>query len=72
MKNSGICIATLLGGMLIGSALTMLLTPKSGPEMRKQIRDMLNDELARVKDKADKVRAEVQEEMEELRCRCDD
>lgn len=72
MKNSGICIATLLGGMLIGSALTMLFTPKSGPEMRKQIRDMLNDELARVKDKADKVRAEVQEEMEELRCRCDD
>ncbi len=72
MKNSGICIATLLGGMLIGSALTMLLTPKSGPEMRKQIRDLLNDELARVKDKAGKLRAQVEEEMDAMRCPCDD
>ena len=37
MKNTGIVIASLVGGMIIGSALTMLFTPQSGAELRKQI-----------------------------------
>ena len=32
MKNTGIAIVSLVGGMIIGSALTMLFTPQSGPE----------------------------------------
>ena len=38
MKNTGIVIASLVGGMIIGSALTMLFTPQSGAELRKQIK----------------------------------
>ena len=33
MKNTGIAIVSLVGGMIIGSALTMLFTPQSGPEL---------------------------------------
>ena len=44
MKNTGIILASLLGGLIVGSALTMLFTPQSGPETRKQIKDFINDE----------------------------
>lgn len=45
MKNTGIVIASLVGGMIIGSALTMLFTPQSGAELRKQIKDLIGDEV---------------------------
>jgi len=61
MKNTGICIASLVGGMVIGSALAMLLTPQSGPELRHAIRDVFDRELNKVKD-----------EMDKMRCRCDE
>lgn len=68
MKNSGIVIASLLGGMLIGSAITMLLTPRSGPELRRKIKDLVNDELDRVQDKI----GEVEERIDEIRCQCEE
>ncbi|HJA96283.1 MAG TPA: YtxH domain-containing protein [Candidatus Alistipes faecavium] len=68
MKNSGIVIASLLGGMLIGSAITMLLTPQSGPELRRKIKDLVNDELDRVQDKI----GEVEERIDEIRCQCEE
>lgn len=49
MKNTGIVIASLLGGMIVGSALTMLFTPHSGEEMRKHIKDFIDDELEKVR-----------------------
>lgn len=64
MKNSGICIAaSLIGGMLIGSALTLLFTPKSGPEVRRQLRDLVDDEKKRMRRKA----GEVREALDEIR-----
>ena len=45
MKNTGIAIVSLVGGMIIGSALTMLFTPQSGAELRKQIKDLIGDEV---------------------------
>ena len=66
MKNTGIVIGALVGGMLIGSALTMLLTPQSGPEQRRKIKESLGDEIARVKEKLN----QVEEQIEEARCRC--
>ncbi|MDE6070128.1 MAG: YtxH domain-containing protein, partial [Alistipes sp.] len=42
MKNTGIIITSLLGGLIVGSALTMLFTPQSGTETRKQIKDFIN------------------------------
>ena len=41
MKHTGICIASLVGGMVLGSALAMLFTPQSGPELRQSIRDLI-------------------------------
>ena len=43
MKNTGIAIVSLVGGMIIGSALTMLFTPQSGPELRQKIKDSIDD-----------------------------
>ena len=55
MKNTCICIASLVGGMVIGSALAMLLTPQSGPELRRAIRETLDREIGKVKDEVDKM-----------------
>lgn len=66
MKNTGITIASLVGGMIIGSALTMLFTPQSGAELRKQIKDLIDDEVDKFKEKVEKVK----EQIEESRCTC--
>lgn len=47
MKNTGIVIVSLVGGLIIGSALTMLVTPQSGPELRRRIKDTLDSEIDR-------------------------
>lgn len=62
MKNTGIAIVSLVGGMILGSALTMLLTPQSGPELRSSIKDMLDKELDKVRCRCD----------EKGNCECDD
>ncbi len=67
MKNTGIILASLLGGLIVGSALTMLFAPQSGPETRKQIKDFINDEIDKMKEKVDK----VHDKIEEARCHCD-
>lgn len=68
MKNTGIAIISLVGGLIIGSALTMLFTPQSGPELRRKIKDSIDDEIERVKNKLN----EVEEQIEEARCRCEE
>lgn len=68
MKNTGIVIASLVGGMILGSALTMLFTPQSGPELRRKIKESLGDEIDRMKEKLN----EVEEQIEQARCKCDD
>ena len=55
MKNTGIAIVSLVGGMIIGSALTMLFTPQSGPELCQKLKDSIDDEIDKVKDKLGKV-----------------
>lgn len=68
MKNTGIAIVSLVGGLIIGSALTMLFTPQSGPELRRKIKESLGDEIDRMKEKLN----EVEEHIEQARCKCDD
>lgn len=68
MKNTGIVIVSLVGGLIIGSALTMLFTPQSGPELRRKIKETLDDEIERVKNKL----SEVEQQIEETRCRCNE
>lgn len=49
MKNTCYCITSLVGGMLVGAALAMLFTPKSGPELREYIRDFVDKEIDRTR-----------------------
>lgn len=63
MKNTGIVIASLVGGMILGSALTMLLTPQSGPELRRQIKDFVDEEINRSKAEGRQGAEKVQEKM---------
>mgnify|MGYP001534243490 CR=1 FL=1 len=68
MKNTGLCIISMLGGAIVGSVLTMFLTPQSGPELRRKIKESLGDEIDRMKEKLN----EVEEQIEQARCKCDD
>ncbi|MDE6623260.1 MAG: YtxH domain-containing protein [Alistipes sp.] len=61
MKNTGIVITSLVGGLIVGSALTMLFTPHSGPEMRRHLKNFFDDEMDKMKSELDK-----------LRCKCDE
>ena len=49
MKQSGLCIVSLLGGALMGAAIAMLVTPKSGRQMREQIRDFIDEEIEKIR-----------------------
>ena len=55
MKNSGICFVSLLGGMLVGAAVSMLLTPQSGPELRKAIKNFVDKEADKARTKYNEV-----------------
>ena len=55
MKNSGICFVSLLGGMLVGAAVSMLLTPQSGPELRKAIKNFVDNEVDKSRTKYNEV-----------------
>ena len=57
----------MLGGMVIGATLAMLLTPQSGPELRRQIKDFATDELAKAKAAARKAQGKAEEKIEEVR-----
>jgi gas vesicle protein len=45
MKQTGLCIVSLLGGALLGAAAAMLLTPKTGCQMRDSLRDFIADHM---------------------------
>ena len=45
-----------------------LFMPQSGPELRQKIKDSIDDEIDKVKDKLGKVEREI----EEARCKCDE
>lgn len=72
MRHTTICVASLLGGMIIGSALAMLLTPQSGPALRHKIKDLVEEEVDMLKSKAEQLQSKLQSEIEEARCKCND
>lgn len=45
MKHTGLCLVSLLGGALIGATVAMLVTPKTGHQMRDSLRDFLDEHL---------------------------
>lgn len=68
MKNTGIVFGSLLCGMLVGSAIAMLLTPKSGPELRSKIKDYYDEGVDALKEKV----SMMEEKLEEARCNCNE
>lgn len=49
MKNSG--ILAFIGGAVAGAAVALLLAPKSGEQTRRMIKDFVDQEVDRVKQK---------------------
>ena len=50
MKSTGICsLVSFLGGILVGSMVAVLTTPQSGPELRKKIRDYVDQEADKMR-----------------------
>lgn len=72
MRHTTICVASLLGGMIIGSALAMLLTPQSGPALRHKIKDFVDEEVDKMKMKADEIHDRLKAGIEEARCKCEE
>ncbi len=54
MKNNGICsLVSFWGGMLVGSVVAMLVTPQSGPDLRKKISDYVDREADKIRCRCD-------------------
>ena len=51
----------MLGGMVLGSVITLLATPKSGAEVRGQIKDLVIRVARKVLDKYHEVEGKVEE-----------
>lgn len=67
MKESGLCIISFIGGILVGSAVTMFVTPKSGKEMRGSIRDLVNGELEKIRCRCNDIEQEMEESVKTTR-----
>jgi len=54
MKNNGICsLISFLGGALVGSVVTMLVTPQSGPDLRRKISNYVEREADKIRCQCD-------------------
>ena len=58
MKDSVLCVFSMLGGMILGSAVALALTPKTGREWRDSIRDFVDKEIDKVRCHCNEVAAE--------------
>jgi hypothetical protein len=47
MKQTTLCLLSMLGGAAIGSAVALAFAPKTGKEMRGMVRDFLNEEISK-------------------------
>ena len=59
---------TLLGGMILGSAIAMMLTPQSGPELRHNIKHLMDKGADKLHEKI----REMEEKIDTMACRCNE
>lgn len=45
MRKACMILTSVVGGAILGSAITMFMTPKSGEEMRKDAQNLFNEQL---------------------------
>ncbi len=60
MKKTCIILGSILGGAMVGSAVTMLCCPKSGAEFRRDAHKMMVDKFNK-----------LQEQIKGMGCNCD-
>lgn len=53
MKKTVVILSSLVGGAVLGSALTMFMTPKSGADMRKKAHSKIMDQLSTIQEAID-------------------
>ncbi len=51
MKKTVVILSSVVGGAVLGSALTMFLAPKTGAEMRKTAHSKIMDQLTAIQEK---------------------
>lgn len=54
-----------IGGAMVGAAAALLLTPKTGDEVRQQIADVAEDAKQKVKEYCEQVKSELEQAMEQ-------
>lgn len=67
--NSGAVMGAFLGGALVGGVIALLFAPRSGAETREMIRDLVDEEIEAVKDKAADAREYVEGEIDRYKRR---
>lgn len=50
MKKTLVILSSAVGGAVLGSALTMFMTPKSGPEMRNKAHSKIMEQLSSIQE----------------------
>ncbi len=50
MKKACTILCSTLGGAIIGSAIAILFAPKSGEQMRKDVKGMIVDQIGRLQE----------------------
>lgn len=61
MKNLIKTTIVFAAGAAVGAAVAMLLTPKTGEEIRTQLRDLAEDAKKRAQDYCEQVKKEIEE-----------
>lgn len=59
MNNVAKGVALLIGGAIAGAAIALLLTPKTGEELRKEMRDLAEEAKKRTEDFCRQVSADI-------------
>jgi gas vesicle protein len=64
-NQTGTILLAFVAGAALGAGLSLLLTPKSGEEMRGVIKDLTGDALDKIKDFAAETQEKIKEAVEE-------
>jgi gas vesicle protein len=67
MRTTGNFIMGLLVGALVGTTVTLLLTPTSGDSMRNQVKGYFDKVRTEISQAADNRRSELEKQLAELR-----
>lgn len=66
-NNVGTTLLAFIAGAALGAGVTLLLTPKSGEEMRGAIKDLTGDAIDKIKEYASDAQEKIRESVEEAK-----